>query len=86
MFTNLLVLKTLNCNFPLFLQFFNPFFTNIKFTAFFYAKPTFQNNDLKDELQSRTGWDQFKGGFLVGAFGGSGFAYICLLSIPTFST
>ena len=43
-------------------------------------------NDLKDELQSRTGWDQFKGGFLVGAFGGSGFAYICLLSIPTFST
>jgi photosystem I subunit 11 len=51
-----------------------------------YGYATFQNNDLKDELQSRTGWDQFKGGFLVGAFGGSGFAYICLLSIPTFST
>ena len=51
-----------------------------------YGYATFQNNDLKDELQSRTGWDQFKGGFLVGAFGGSGFAYICLLSIPTFNT
>jgi|TARA_B110001450_G_C17411158_1_gene395823 photosystem I subunit 11 len=50
-----------------------------------YGYATFQDNDAKDELQSRTGWDQFKGGFLVGAFGGSGFAYICLLSIPTFT-
>jgi photosystem I subunit 11 len=51
-----------------------------------YGYSTFQNNDSKEELQSKTGWDQFKGGFLVGAFGGSGFAYICLLSIPTFTT
>jgi photosystem I subunit XI len=51
-----------------------------------YGYSTFQNNDSKEELQSKTGWDQFKGGFLVGAFGGSGFAYICLLSIPTFNT
>ena len=50
-----------------------------------YGYATFQNNDSKDELQSRNGWDQFKGGFLVGAFGGSGFAYICLLSIPAFT-
>ena len=50
-----------------------------------YGYATFQDNNLKDELQSKTGWDQFKGGFLVGAFGGSGFAYICLLSIPTFT-
>ena len=50
-----------------------------------YGYSTFQNNDSKEELQSKTGWDQFKGGFLVGAFGGSGFAYICLLSIPTFN-
>ena len=50
-----------------------------------YGYATFQNNDSKDELQSKTGWDQFKGGFLVGAFGGSGFAYICLLSIPAFT-
>ena len=51
-----------------------------------YGYSTFQNNDSKEELQSKTGWDQFKGGFLVGAFGGSGFAYICLFSIPTFNT
>ena len=51
-----------------------------------YGYATFQNNDSKDELQSKNGWDQFKGGFLVGAFGGSGFAYICLLSIPTFNS
>ena len=50
-----------------------------------YGYATFQDNNSKDELQSKTGWDQFKGGFLVGAFGGSGFAYICLLSIPTFT-
>ena len=25
-----------------------------------YGYATFQNNDLKDELQSRTGWDQFR--------------------------
>jgi|TARA_B110000444_G_C18844636_1_gene601111 photosystem I subunit 11 len=50
-----------------------------------YGYATFQDNKSKEELQSKTGWDQFKGGFLVGAFGGSGFAYICLLSIPSFS-
>jgi photosystem I subunit 11 len=50
-----------------------------------YGYATFQDDNSKDELQSKIGWDQFKGGFLVGAFGGSGFAYICLLSIPAFS-
>ena len=50
-----------------------------------YGYATFQDNKSKEELQSKTGWDQFKDGFLVGAFGGSGFAYICLLSIPSFS-
>ena len=50
-----------------------------------YGYATFQDNNSKDVLQSKIGWDQFKGGFLVGAFGGSGFAYICLLSIPAFS-
>ena len=38
------------------------------------------------ELQSRKGWDQFKGGFFVGACGSAGFAFICLSSIPTFTT
>ena len=39
----------------------------------------------ENDLQTKKAWDQFKGGFLVGAFGGSGFAYICLLSIPAFT-
>ena len=53
-----------------------------------YGYATFQDNtnNPKIDLQSRKGWDQFKSGFLVGAFGGSGFAYICLLSIPSFTT
>ncbi len=53
-----------------------------------YGYATFQDNtnNPKMDLQSRKGWDQFKSGFLVGAFGGSGFAYICLLSIPSFTT
>ena len=36
-------------------------------------------------LQTRKAWDQFKGGFFVGACGSSGFAFICLSSIPTFT-
>ncbi len=53
-----------------------------------YGYATFQDNtnNPKMDLQSRKGWDQFKSGFLVGAFGGSGFAYICLLSVPSFTT
>jgi len=36
-------------------------------------------------LQTKTAWDQFKGGFFVGACGSAGFAFICLSSIPTFT-
>jgi photosystem I subunit 11 len=49
-----------------------------------YGYATFQENDQKESFQSKQGWNQFKGGFLIGAFGGCSFAYICLLSIPTF--
>ena len=35
------------------------------------------------ELQTKKAWDQFKGGFFVGACGSAGFALICLSSIPT---
>ena len=35
-------------------------------------------------LQTKKAWDQFKGGFFVGACGSAGFAFICLSSIPTF--
>ena len=47
-----------------------------------YGYATFQTDDLKTDLQSKRGWNQFKGGFLIGACGSSVFAYICLLSIP----
>ena len=33
-------------------------------------------------LQTRKAWDQFKGGFFVGACGSAGFVLICLSSIP----
>lgn len=36
-------------------------------------------------LQTKKSWDQFKGGFFVGACGSAGFAFICLSSIPTFT-
>ena len=51
-----------------------------------YGYATFQDDDSKSELQSKKGLEQFKSGFLIGAFGGNSFAYICLLSIPTFLT
>jgi len=38
-----------------------------------------------NELQTKKSWDQFKGGFFVGACGSAGFAFICLSSIPTFT-
>jgi photosystem I subunit 11 len=43
--------------------------------------------ELKSEtgLQTRKAWDQFKGGFFVGACGSAGFVFICLSSIPTFT-
>ena len=36
-----------------------------------------------NDLQTRKAWDQFKGGFFVGACGSAGFALICLSSIPS---
>jgi len=36
-----------------------------------------------DNLQTKKAWDQFKGGFFVGACSSAGFAFICLSSIPT---
>jgi photosystem I subunit 11 len=39
-----------------------------------------------NDLQTKKAWDQFKGGFFVGACGSAGFAFICLSSIPTFTT
>jgi photosystem I subunit XI len=38
-----------------------------------------------NSFQTKKAWDQFKGGFFVGACGSAGFAFICLSSIPTFT-
>lgn len=42
------------------------------------------NASNSNELQTKKAWDNFKGGFFVGACGSAGFAFICLSSIPTF--
>ena len=39
-------------------------------------------DDSKDILQTSSGWSQFTAGFLVGAVGGAGFAYLLLANIP----
>ena len=49
--------------------------------VFGQTKITTENNT--NGLQSKKAWDQFKGGFFVGACSSAGFAFICLSSIPT---
>ena len=49
--------------------------------TFDQIKPQVADNNL----QTKKAWDQFKGGFFVGACGSAGFAFICLSSIPTFA-
>jgi len=44
-----------------------------------------QDTEGVQELQTKKSWDQFKGGFFVGACGSAGFAFICLSSIPAFT-
>ena len=44
-----------------------------------------QTATAETDLQTKKAWDQFKGGFFVGACGSAGFAFICLSSIPTFT-
>jgi|TARA_B110000977_G_scaffold68754_1_gene93324 photosystem I subunit XI len=53
-----------------------------------YGAAVFKTNKISDVenlngLQNKKAWDQFKGGFFVGACGSAGFAFICLSSIPT---
>lgn len=45
-------------------------------------KPEKETAMSENSLQTRKAWDQFKGGFFVGACGSAGFALICLSSIP----
>jgi photosystem I subunit 11 len=51
-----------------------------------FGQDNVQNTSVETDLQTRKAWDQFKGGFFVGACGSAGFAFICLSSIPTFTT
>jgi photosystem I subunit 11 len=52
-----------------------------------YGLATFEGTTSESEtdLQTKNSWNQFKGGFFVGACGSAGFAFICLSSIPTFT-
>ena len=49
-----------------------------------YGSVSFNNvkSEAKDVLQTSSGWSQFTAGFLVGAVGGSGFAYLILANVP----
>lgn len=49
--------------------------------AVFKEEKVSNSNDINN-LQTKKAWDQFKGGFFVGACGSAGFALICLSSIP----
>ena len=50
-----------------------------------FGETTVETSESGTGLQTRKAWDQFKGGFFVGASGSAGFAFICLSSIPTFT-
>ena len=50
--------------------------------AFGQEKSSGNSNDL----QTKKAWDEFKGGFFIGACGSAGFAFICLSSIPSFTS
>nr|YP_010170943.1 photosystem I reaction center subunit XI [Chondria tumulosa]QSD57084.1 photosystem I reaction center subunit XI [Chondria tumulosa] len=49
-----------------------------------YGSVSFTNTkeDSRDLLQTSSGWSQFTAGFLVGAIGGAGFAYLLLANLP----
>lgn len=47
-----------------------------------YGSVSFNKENNKDLLQTSEGWGQFTAGFLVGAVGGAGFAYLLLANIP----
>nr|QJH88262.1 PsaL [Pterocladia lucida] len=47
-----------------------------------YGNVSFDKDDSKDLLQTNEGWGQFTAGFLVGAVGGAGVAYLLLANIP----
>jgi photosystem I subunit 11 len=51
-----------------------------------YGMVSFENNEVKDELQSSQGWQQFTSGWLVCSVGGASFAYILISNIAFLQT
>ena len=58
---------------------------------YIYGGASFQTEEVNSSerlstkaLQTREGWEQFTGGFLVGACGGAGFSYLILLNFSSF--
>ena len=51
-----------------------------------YGVVSFEENVGGDAVQSAEGWRKFTSGWLVGAIGGSGFAYILISNIPFLKT
>ena len=46
-----------------------------------YGNATFSESSKGEGLQSEEGWEKFTGGFVIGAFGGAGFAYLLLSNL-----
>nr|WDB00621.1 photosystem I subunit XI [Cavernulicola chilensis] len=46
-----------------------------------YGSVSFEKSYSQDQLQTSEGWRQMASGFLVGAIGGAGFAYLILANI-----
>ena len=42
------------------------------------SNATFSATDKAEGIQSKKGWQEFNGGFTIGAFGGAAFAYFLL--------
>lgn len=51
-----------------------------------YGVVSFEESQPSDQLQSAKGWRQFTSGWLVGAVGGSSFAYILISNIGFLQT
>ena len=47
-----------------------------------FSQEKTSSSTIETDLQTKKAWDQFKGGFFVGACGSAGFALVCLSSIP----
>ena len=43
-----------------------------------YGYVSFDGSEKDDSIQTKKGWSKFTGGFMIGAFGGSVFAFLLL--------